>query len=137
MKIEPVEVWLEGGATRWMYTAAQVFQLERELAEAKAKIERLTKRKEQCSNGWDGALATVQRLERELAEAQAEIVRLKGEAESWEKVFDRTCELLADAKTELAEAVAKERERCAWICDALYSVDNVAQKCAAAIRKGE
>ena len=76
-------------------------------------------------------------LERELAEAQAEIVRLKGEAESWEKVFDRTCELLADAKTELAEAVAKERERCAWICDALYSVDNVAQKCAAAIRKGE
>ena len=46
-------------------------KLERELAEAQAEIVRLTKRKDECSNGWDGALATVQRLERELAEAVA------------------------------------------------------------------
>ena len=91
------------------------------------------------------------RLEKFLAEAQAEIVRLKGEAESWEKVFDRTCEHLADAKeqlrlcnvdqfttaAELADAVAKERERCARVCEEFYSVENIAQKCAAAIRKGK
>lgn len=88
---------------------------------------------------------------RELAEAQAEIVRLKGEAESWEKVFDRTCELLAEAKeqlrlcnvdqfttaAELAEAVTKERERCALVCEEFFTIENIAQKCAAAIRKGE
>ena len=74
---------------------------------------------------------------RDLAEAKAEVVRLKGEAESWEKVFDRTCEHLADAKTELADAVAKERERCAGVCEEFYSVENIAQKCASAIRKGE
>jgi hypothetical protein len=38
---------------------------------------------------------------------------------------------------ELAEAVAKERERCALVCEEFYSVENIAQKCAAAIRKGE
>ena len=37
----------------------------------------------------------------------------------------------------LAEAIAKERERCAKVCDEFYSVENIAQKCAAAIRKGE
>jgi uncharacterized protein with von Willebrand factor type A (vWA) domain len=46
-------------------------KLERELAEAQAEIVRLTKRKDECSNGWDGALATVQQLKRELAEAVA------------------------------------------------------------------
>ena len=46
-----------------------VERLERELVTARAEIVRLTKRKDECSNGWDGALATVQRLERELAEA--------------------------------------------------------------------
>lgn len=48
---------------------------------------------------------------------EREITRLKGEAESWEKVFDRTCEHLAEAKSELAEAIAKERERCALVCE--------------------
>ena len=38
---------------------------------------------------------------------------------------------------ELAEAVAAERERCALVCEEFYSVENIAQKCAAAIRKGE
>lgn len=38
---------------------------------------------------------------------------------------------------ELAEAVTKERERCAKVCEEFYSVENIAQKCAAAIRKGE
>jgi hypothetical protein len=69
---------------------------------ASAEIVRLTKRKDECSNGWDGALATVQRLERELA-----------------------------------DAVAKERERCARVCEEFYSVENIAQKCAETIRKGE
>ena len=38
---------------------------------------------------------------------------------------------------ELDEAVAKERERCAKVCEEFYSVENIAQKCAAAIRNGE
>ena len=70
-------------------------QLERELVEAQAEIVRLTKRKDQCSNGWDGALASVQRLERELADAKRNYM------------------------------------------DLIISVENIAQKCAAAIRKGE
>ncbi len=37
---------------------------------------------------------------------------------------------------ELVEAKA-ERERCARVCEEFYSVEGVAQKCAAAIRKGE
>ena len=37
----------------------------------------------------------------------------------------------------IAEAVEKERERCALVCEEFYSVENIAQKCAAAIRKGE
>jgi len=81
-------------------------------------------------------------LERELAEAQAEVVRLKGEAESWEKVFDRTCEHLADAKSKLAEAVAKERERCAKVCEERGSFNSmyahhILTGAAEAIRKGE
>ena len=32
---------------------------------------------------------------------------------------------------------AAERERCARVCEEFYSVENIAQKCAAAIRKGE
>ena len=38
---------------------------------------------------------------------------------------------------ELVEAVAAERERCAKVCEEFYSVENIAQKCAEAIRKGE
>jgi hypothetical protein len=80
-------------------------------------------------------------LERELAEAQAEITRLKGEAESWEKVFDKTCKHLADAKTELAETVAKERERCALVCerniDAPAGTYQILMAAAKEIRKGE
>jgi len=30
-----------------------------------------------------------------------------------------------------------EKEDCALVCEEFYSVENVAQKCAAAIRKGE
>ena len=33
--------------------------------------------------------------------------------------------------------VAAERERCALSCEEFYSVENIAQKCAEAIRKGE
>ena len=77
--------------------------------------------------------------------ATAEITRLKGEAESWEQVFDKTCQLLAEAKEELAEAVAKERERCAKVCDEMEkSADGTdcckwptPSDCAYAIRKGE
>ena len=36
-----------------------------------------------------------------------------------------------------ASGVAMERERCAKVCEEFYSVENVAQKCAEAIRKGE
>jgi hypothetical protein len=43
---------------------------------------------------------------------------------------------LADRKA-CADAVTKERERCALLCEEFYSVEGVAQKCAAAIRKGE
>jgi predicted nucleic acid-binding Zn-ribbon protein len=86
-------------------------------------------------------LKQVSQLERELAAAQAEIVRLKGEAESWEKVFDRTCEHLADAKTAFADAVAKERERCARVCerniDAPAGTYQILMAAAAEIRKGE
>jgi len=49
------------------------------------------------------------------------------ELREWSKKLER----------ELAEAVAKERERCAKVCEEFYSVENVAQKCAEAIRKGE
>ena len=72
-------------------------------------------------------------LERELAEARAEIVRLKGEAQYGATFIQRAI----DAERELAEAIAKERERCALVCEEFYSVENIAQKCAAAIRKGE
>ena len=30
-----------------------------------------------------------------------------------------------------------EKEACALVCEEFYSVENIAQKCAAAIRKGE
>ena len=83
-------------------------------------------------------------LTAKIDELKREVVRLKGEAESWEKVFDRTCEHLADAKTELAETVAKERERCALVCEEManiwYLLDDerqVAHSCADAIRKVE
>ena len=36
-----------------------------------------------------------------------------------------------------ALVIAAERERCAKVCEEFYSVENIAQKCAAAIRKGE
>ena len=53
-------------------------------------------------------------------------------------------EVARDLERELAEAVAKERERCAKVCEgienSMYWIHNkrgVAQDCAAAIRKGE
>ena len=36
-----------------------------------------------------------------------------------------------------ALVVAVERERCALVCEEFYSVENIAQKCAEAIRNGE
>ena len=45
-------------------------------------------------------------------------------------------EFARQLERELAEAVAKERERCAKVCEEFYSVENIAQKCAEAIRKG-
>jgi septal ring factor EnvC (AmiA/AmiB activator) len=107
--------------------SVRVEQLERELVAEKEWVRQSTN-----SNA---------RLEKFLAEAQAEVVRLKGEAESWEKVFDKTCEHLADAKSQLAEAVAKERERCARVCEEQTKGKSMwiegARACAAAIRGGE
>jgi len=57
--------------------------LEHKLAEAQAEIVRLTKRKDECSNGWDGALATVQRIERELAEAKKDAERYRYVRSIW------------------------------------------------------
>ena len=93
---------------------SRIDQLERELVTARAEIERLKKRRDECSNGWDGEIATVQRLRRELA-----------------------------------DAVAKERERCARVCEEILHPDDSAKieekanwyagtwACAAAIGKGE
>ena len=56
------------------------------------------------------------------------IQRLKDDlAESKEKSLERFA----------ASVIAVERERCAKVCEEFYSVENVAQKCAEAIRKGE
>ena len=33
--------------------------------------------------------------------------------------------------------IAAERELCALVCEEFYSVENIAQKCAEAIKKGE
>jgi chromosome segregation ATPase len=69
--------------------------LERELVAARAEIVRLTKRKDECSNGWDGALATVQRLERELADAVTK------ERERCAKV----CDEMANSRYQLKESI--------------------------------
>ena len=62
-------------------------------------------------------------LERELAEVKEQL---------------RLCNVdQFTTAAELAEAVTKERERCALVCEEFYSVENIAQKCAEAIRKGE
>ena len=50
---------------------------------------------------------------------------------------DYALDLARQLERELAKAIAKERERCAKVCEEFYSVENVAQKCAEAIRKGE
>ena len=56
------------------------------------------------------------------------IQRLKYDlAESKEKSLERFA----------ASVIAAERERCALVCEEFYSVENIAQKCAEAIRKGE
>ena len=65
----------------------------------------------------------IDQLERELAEVKEQL---------------RLCNVDNFATAaELAEAVAKERERCARVCEEFYSVENIAQKCAKTIRKGE
>ena len=64
-----------------------------------------------------------QQLERELAEVKEQL-RLCN-VDQW------------TTAAELADAVAKERERCALVCEEFYSVEGVAQKCAEAIRNGE
>ena len=65
----------------------------------------------------------IDQLERELAEVKEQL---------------RLCNVdQFTTAAELAEAVAAERERCARVCDEFYSVENIAQRCAAAIRKGE
>lgn len=58
---------------------------------------------------------------------------MKGKPEGYAHLTAKIDQL----KNELAKAVAAERERCAKVCEEFYSVKNVAQKCAAAIRKGE
>lgn len=89
-------------------------QLERELAEAKEQL-RL------CNVDQFTTAA-------ELAEAKRNYMDFDGGyAEGFSRYLER----------ELAKAIAKERERCAKVCEEFYSVENIAQKCAAAIRKGE
>ena len=105
--------------------------LERELVAARAEIVLLTKRKNEFSNGWDAALE-----QRDLA---VEALRL--------------CNVdQFTTAAELADAVAKERERCAKVCDemdesfvTIYGTDytefqyerRYLQMAADAIRKGE
>jgi hypothetical protein len=84
MKIEPVEVWLEGGATRWMYTADQVFQLERELAEAQAEIVRLKGEAESWEKVFD-------RTCEHLADAKTELAEAKKDAKRYRWLRDNTC----------------------------------------------
>jgi len=76
-------------------------------------------------------------LERELAAA---IAGIDEERERAQREGARVIEL----QVKLAEAVAKERERCAKVCEgvenSMYWIHNkrgVAQDCADAIRKGE
>jgi hypothetical protein len=54
-----------------------------------------------------------------------------------EMEYAKTLKQVSQLERELAEVVAKERERCARVCEEFYSVENIAQKCAEAIRKGE
>ena len=97
--------------------------LERELVAARAEIVLLTKRKNEFSNGWDAALE-----QRDLA---VEALRL--------------CNIdQFTTAAELADAVAKERERCAKVCDEMANSRYLLKEnieimlaCADAIRKGE
>jgi uncharacterized coiled-coil protein SlyX len=72
---------------------------------------------------WVRVESRIEQLERKLAEAKEQL---------------HLCNVdQFTTVAELAEAVAKERERCAKVCEEFYSVENIAQKCAEAIRKGE
>lgn len=67
------------------------------------------------------------------------VAHATGDSE-WDRSINRFGRMQSHAQIlerELADAVAKERERCAKVCEEFYSVENIAQKCAAAIRKGE
>ena len=123
-------------------TLKQVSQLERELAEAKAEIVRLKGEAESWEKVFDRTcelLADAKEQLRlcnidqfttaaELAEAKRNYMDFDGGyAEGFSRYLER----------ELAKAIEKERERCAKVCEEFYSVEGIAQKCAAAIRKGE
>jgi hypothetical protein len=54
-----------------------------------------------------------------------------------EMEYAKALKQVSQLERELADAVAKERERCALVCEEFYSVEGVAQKCAEAIRGGE
>ena len=75
--------------------------------------------------GYAHLTAKIDQLKSELAKAQAEIVRLN-----------------VKAYAEIAKAVAKERERCAWVCEyrgtfnSMYA-HHILTGAAEAIRKGE
>ena len=94
--------------------------LERELVAARAEIVLLTKRKNEFSNGWDAALE-----QRDLA---VEALRL--------------CNVdQFTTAAELDNAVAKERERCALVCERSVTAPagtyQILMAAANAIRKGE
>ena len=74
------------------------------LVEARAEIVRLKKRKDECSNGWDGALATVQRLERELAEAKTDAERYRWLRERHENTVMDIYNSISAMKPELLDA---------------------------------
>ena len=116
--------------------------LERELVAARAEIVRLKGEAESWEKVFDRTcelLAEAKEQLRlcnvdqfttaaELAEAKRNYMDFDGGyAEGFSRYLER----------ELAKAIAKERERCAKVCEEFYSVENIAQKCAAAIRKGE
>ena len=88
-------------------------------------------------------------LERELVAARAELAELREElndrrkfAYAVEQALDGLkgdyVEIIKELRTDAwLSGVTAERERCARVCEEFYSVENIAQKCAAAIRKGD
>ena len=81
-----------------------------------------------------------------IQELAAEILRLRGEPARDDEhfvfafvrhLFLSQMERAEKAEAALAEAVAKERERCAKVCDEMANRSALSTLCADAIRRGE